>query len=574
MALSLLGLVAAVLLTGLATTSYFFLDARKQADDARLSADEARTQAKRAAYEAYLSNIRLAQASWEANDIERLGEMVQATTPERTGGEDYRGFEWYYWRRLWQAHCLLTLRSHTYLVRSVAFSPDGRRIASASGDRRVWDSPEDLPLYQAERRRLLDKEQTAWHHQEADDAERSQNGFAALFHLNRLLEATPGDASLLVRRGNVHRQKGNLDQALADFTEVLRREPNTASAHNQRAWVFEDKRDWDRMISEFHEAIRLDPRNERAFNGLGYGHYQRKDYAKALADLGKAIEILPRWALPYQNRALVYEALRDHERAAADRAKVVELEPGDARVHYFLARAQARLGKHDLAIQSLTRAIQFGSRDTTYEVDRGLAYAERKEWDAVVRDFKAVITRNPLGVKPWQCRALVELARDNRPAYVRVCERLAASSGTRPAWPRVLAPEGSGDARRLVFDAEAELWRDRDAKQNTANALRTLGAALCRAGRFEEALARLREAIKASGGEGSALDWLFLAMTEQRLGHTDEAKRWLAKAARHIDDAAKDKTAEPLSWEERTELQLLRREAETLLAAPAKAPDK
>ena len=59
--------------------------------------------------------------------------------------------------------------------------------------------------------------------------------------------------------------------------------------------------------------------------------------------------------------------------------------------------------------------------------------------------------------------------------------------------------------------------------------LNTLGAALYRAGRFEEAVHRLNESLQARHGEGLLQGFAFLAIAHHRLGHHDEAKRWLDK---------------------------------------------
>ena len=110
--------------------------ARAEAN-AQLVRDEKRVSDRRL----YISDMRLAQRAWEDTQIDRLRELLEGQRPERTGGEDLRGFEWHYWWRLCHSE-LLTLRGHTGTVTSVAFSPDGKQVASGSaeGTLKVWDA--------------------------------------------------------------------------------------------------------------------------------------------------------------------------------------------------------------------------------------------------------------------------------------------------------------------------------------------------------------------------------------------------------------------------------------------------
>jgi len=60
---------------------------------------------------------------------------------------------------------------------------------------------------------------------------------------------------------------------------------------------------------------------------------------------------------------------------------------------------------------------------------------------------------------------------------------------------------------------------------------------------------------KKSNSSGTAADWLFLAMANRRLGHAEEAKKWLTKAQRQMDHAAQEKARDeppyicrPIGW--------------------------
>jgi len=129
-------LIAATLIVGTALSSWQAIEAGRARNAEKKQRQRAEGREAEVSRLLYVANMNVAQQAWDQNNIGRLRQIL-----EETQDSPYRGFEWYYWQP--QTHvALMTLRGHLDGVNSVAVSPDGRRIATASVDTtaKIWDA--------------------------------------------------------------------------------------------------------------------------------------------------------------------------------------------------------------------------------------------------------------------------------------------------------------------------------------------------------------------------------------------------------------------------------------------------
>jgi WD40 repeat protein len=134
----LLGVAAALLVTVMTVLAGIARNQRQSALDEKINSDR----------RLYAKNMLEIQTAWDQANMRLFVKLLDDQRPEHNGGEDLRGFEWYYWWK--QGHSeLLTLTGPDEEGGTVWFSPDLKRLALVGEDGvlAVWDSATGKELF-------------------------------------------------------------------------------------------------------------------------------------------------------------------------------------------------------------------------------------------------------------------------------------------------------------------------------------------------------------------------------------------------------------------------------------------
>ena len=237
----------------------------------------------------------------------------------------------------------------------------------------------------------------------------------------------------------------------------------------------------------------------------------------------QAIELSPQDSTFWFERAYAYGTLGESVKAIADYQKVVELDPKNAAAWNNLGVANERLGKEDDALTYFTKAAALPSAGVLCWRNRARLYAKRLQWEQAVADYQKIVDLSPSDAQGHN--DLSWLLANCPMEELRNPQRAVALSAKAVG----LAPK------------DGTIWN-------------TLGVAHYRAGNWQDGLAALEKSIDLRKG-GDAFDWFFLAMAHWQLGNRDQARKWYDQAVQWMDQHAK----------ENEELVRFRSEAETLL---------
>jgi eukaryotic-like serine/threonine-protein kinase len=242
-------------------------------------------------------------------------------------------------------------------------------------------------------------------------------------------------------------------------------------------------------------------------------------------------------------------------------------------IEWHRRQMQFALGRADwLGVAfHLSPLIEAEPDQASFWTTRAHALIELDDWAGAERDYAAACGLSD-DLLLRSLRALLRLRGGDHAEYAALCREWLAAYGTAKdadtinnlVWTCILVPDAVAPERLVALTSRIVA----DAPQTPAY-LSTHGAALYRAGRFAEAADCLMRSVEAHDNGGEPENWLFLSLANQRLGRPAEAREWLDKAVKWIDDSASSAAAHPRGprayWWRDVYFTALRREAESLM---------
>jgi WD40 repeat protein/tetratricopeptide (TPR) repeat protein len=464
-------------------------------------------------------------------------------------------------------------RGHSSMVARLAFSPDGRRLASASydpfrgpkGEVKLWDVPsgtevltldglQDVqfsadgrflaalgPNYtlkvwsaaevtgeeQAQQRQRWAASALAWHRQQVPD-ETAQQWFAARFHLTHLLQAEPDNLANRLRRAAAAKMLQDWDLALADDDTVVRLRPADAGSWDARGRVQLERQQWQNAINDFTEALKRKPDDPALYAWRAYTHLMLRQHEAALQDCNAGLKN------DCKNLSASTLGLLGSPSGQGPLVAAAALYPGRT-TNRFLWRYRAE------------------------------AHAALRHWPEAIQDCNHALTLSPEDVELRYWQAHVCLGGGDGAGYRRACSTLLerfgrtddADTAYQVARPCVLQAGTADPVRVLALALKAA------PETSTGYCVRSylVGAALLRAGLVDAAVQRLRAAEPVDQDETQAWDRLFLALALHHLGQKKEARALLDQ----VEAWLKQDRAEQLSADWQVELTVLRDEVRATL---------
>lgn len=340
----------------------------------------------------------------------------------------------------------------------------------------------------------------------------------AVADFNKALELDSNNVTARADRAIAYSWMRKPDLAKQDIDAALSIDPTNAVALRARGLVAEIANDCAQAVKSYTDSLLSEPNNGFAIGHRAMCEQELGRYAEALTDIQAALKQSPQWP---EMRLLKIEALvRLGQKEQADREtdQFAKDNPGlEAATWIQVAQAFSRAGMQDRSMDAFDRALAIKAEPSTYVSRAQMRPAS--DYEGRLADLNAALKLEPLDSGALAAKAKLLADHGDRQAALAIYDRgIRAMPGQSPlSLGRAFLLYKMG--RKAEAERSITAWRK---GALTGTELNNLCWEKATAGiMLDSAVTDCRDALKMNPGSGAYLDSLGLALL--KLGRLDEA---------------------------------------------------
>lgn len=194
--------------------------------------------------------------------------------------------------------------------------------------------------------------------------------FLIILHLAFFALGQVNNADELYQNGLQFKKTGLFMEAIDAFKKAVEIKPDFTDALYELGWCYNELNQFSKALPVLQKAVKLKPDDSRIVYETGFAKAHAGLPNEALDDYNKAITLNPDFSRAYAARADLYREVKENTKLALiDYLKVLELDTSGMKIYYWVGWCYNDLGKYELAIPYLKKAI-------TFEKQNYLSYSE------------------------------------------------------------------------------------------------------------------------------------------------------------------------------------------------------
>jgi tetratricopeptide (TPR) repeat protein len=327
---------------------------------------------------------------------------------------------------------------------------------------------------------------------------------------------------------------GERGESINQMAVAVQLRPDSASVHNQYGMVLSRFIEVKAARQEFEKALELNPALAEAHVNLSLILAQAGELIAAGDHLDRAIKLqgdVAAAARTHYLRAKIWGAQNQIDKSIDELEKSIQLRPEYAEAWSDLGGMRRLSLDSGGAVQALEKAVALNPHDSTAQYRLGQLFLQDGETAKALDHLKIALLGDPSDVATLYSldRALRKAGKleEAKPIEKQLAELRAKSdraSTVALAASRLndegIAMEKSGDVRAALAKYRAALDLDPTGTGFQLN----YGLALCKLGRWEDAIAELREVLRLDRDNQEAAKVLYIAIDQAKAQRGDARK--------------------------------------------------